>query len=65
LLEDRLIQVELFAQPGDGFRVGALSHHVLNGIARRDIEQQEHHDHDADQRRDRKRQPANDEREQL
>jgi len=41
LIEERLVEVQLFSQAGDRFGVGALPHHLLDRIARSDVEQEE------------------------
>ena len=48
----RIVQAELGAKTGDRLLVGALAHHGLHRIARRDVEEQEGDHEDAEQRRD-------------
>ena len=48
----RIVQPELGAEPGERLGIGALAHHRLHRIARRDVEQEEGEREHAEQRGD-------------
>jgi hypothetical protein len=60
-LRERIVEVQLRPEARDGDAVGALADHRFDGIARRDVEEQEGDDEHAEERRHGEQQSAEDE----